>query len=86
MKTTTYPQYIVNGVRKRFFNFTKTNSGEKLIEVYKKIMHNSDESSKETLIAFNSDFMLQAVLKLRDLLKQSFSHQVYVFIRGVDRV
>lgn len=69
MKATTCLQYIVNGMGKPFFNFANTKDGKTLININKKMMSNRDEQIKETLIAFNSYFMVQAAIKIKGLPK-----------------
>ncbi len=69
MTATTCLQYIVNGMGKPLFNFANTKDGKTLINIHKKMMTSRDEQIKETLIAFNSYFMVQAVIKLKGLPK-----------------
>lgn len=69
MKATTCLQYIVNGMGKPLFNFANTKDGKTLININKKMMSNRDEQIKETLIAFNSYFMVQAAIKIKGLPK-----------------
>ncbi|WP_211309337.1 hypothetical protein [Rivihabitans pingtungensis] len=69
MTTTTCLQYCINGMGKPLFDFAKTRDGKKLIEVWKKMMFNRDEQIKETLIAFNSYFMVEAVMRLKRIPK-----------------
>ncbi len=69
MNATTCLQYCINGMGKPLFKFAKTEDGKKLIAVYKKMMFNRDEQIKETLIAFNSYFMVEAVMRLKRLPK-----------------
>ena len=69
MTATTCLQYCINGMGKPLFDFAKTRDGKKLIEVWKKMMFNRDEQIKETLIAFNSYFMVEAAIRLKRLPK-----------------
>ena len=69
MTATTCLQYCINGMGKRLFDFAKTNDGKKLIEVYKKMMFVRENQIKELLIAYNSFFMLQAMMRLKGIPK-----------------
>ena len=69
MTATTCLQYCVNGMGKRLFDFAKTSDGKKMINVYKKMMFNRDNQIKELLIAYNSFFMLQAMMRLKGIPK-----------------
>ena len=69
MKVSTCLQYCIKGMGKPLFNFANTKDGKTLININKKMMSNRDEQIKETLIAFNSYFMVQAVIKLKGLPK-----------------
>lgn len=82
MKATTCLQYIVNGMGKPLFNFANTKDGKTLININKKMMSNRDEQIKETLIAFNSYFMVQAAIKIKGLPK--YSQSVIKFMGSED--
>lgn len=69
MKATTCLQYCIKGMGKPLFNFANTKDGKTLININKKMMSNRDEQIKETLIAFNSYFMVQAAIKIKGLPK-----------------
>lgn len=69
MKVSTCLQYCIKGMGKPLFNFANTKDGMTLININKKMMSNRDEQIKETLIAFNSYFMVQAAIKIKGLPK-----------------
>ena len=69
MTATTCLQYCINGMGKRLFDFAKTSDGKKMIEVYKKMMFVRENQIKELLIAYNSFFMLQAMMRLKGIPK-----------------
>ena len=69
MKVSTCLQYCIKGMGKPLFNFTNTKDGKTLININKKMMSNRDEQIKETLIAFNSYFMVEAAIRLKRLPK-----------------
>lgn len=67
MNANTCLQYCINGMSDRLFSFAKTTEGKKLIAVYKKFCFIRETQIKELLIAYNSYFMVAAVLKLKGL-------------------
>jgi hypothetical protein len=69
MKATTCLQYVVNGMGKRLFEFANTKDGKTLINIQKKMNFNRDDQIKETLIAYNSYFMVEAAIRLKRLPK-----------------
>lgn len=69
MKATTCLQYVVNGMGKRLFEFANTKDGKNLINIHKKMNFTRDDQIKETLIAFNSYFMVEAAIRLKRLPK-----------------
>lgn len=69
MTATTCLQYCIKGMGKPLFNFVKTEEGRKLIAAYKKFMFNRDNQIKETLISFNTYFMVQSVIEVKGLPK-----------------
>ena len=69
MKVSTCLQYCIKGMGKPLFNFANTKDGKTLININKKMMSNRDEQIKETLIAFNSYFMVEAAIRLKRLPK-----------------
>lgn len=69
MKATTCLQYVVNGMGKRLFEFANTKDGKTLINIQKKMNFNRDVQIKETLIAYNSYFMVEAAIRLKRLPK-----------------
>ena len=69
MKVSTCLQYCIKGMGKPLFNFANTKDGKTLININKKMLSNRDEQIKETLIAFNSYFMVEAVMQMKRLPK-----------------
>lgn len=69
MKATTCLQYCIKGMGKPLFNFANTKDGKNLINIQKKMNFNRDDQIKETLIAFNSYFMVEAAIRLNRLPK-----------------
>lgn len=69
MKVSTCLQYCIKGMGKPLFNFSNTKDGKALININKKMLSNRDEQIKETLIAFNSYFMVEAAIRLKRLPK-----------------
>ena len=71
MKDMTCLQYCINGMSDRIFSFAKTTEGKKLIAVYKKFFFIRENQIKELLIAYNSYFMVAAVMQLKGMPKNS---------------
>lgn len=69
MKVSTCLQYCIKGMGKPLFNFANTKDGKTLINIQKKMNFNRDDQIKETLIAFNSYFMVEAAIRLKRLPK-----------------
>lgn len=69
MKVSTCLQYCIKGMGKPLFNFANTKDGKTLININKKMLSNRDDQIKETLIAYNSYFMVEAVIRLKRLPK-----------------
>ena len=69
MKVSTCLQYCIKGMGKPLFNFANTKDGKTLININKKMLSNRDDQIKETLIAYNSYFMIEAVIRLKRLPK-----------------
>ena len=73
MKVSTCLQYCIKGMGKPLFNFANTKDGRTLINIQKKMNLNRDDQIKETLIAFNSYFMVEAAIMLKGLPKNPLS-------------
>ena len=69
MKVSTCLQYCIKGMGKRLFEFANTKDGKTLINIQKNMNFNRDDQIKETLIAYNSYFMVEAVIRLKRLPK-----------------
>lgn len=67
MKEMTCLQYCINGMSDRIFSFTNTKEGKALLSAYKKLFVIRENQIKELLIAYNSYFMIAAVMKLKGM-------------------
>lgn len=60
-------QYCINGMSDRIFSFAKTKEGKSLLAVFKKLIVIRENQIKELLIAYNSYFMVAAVMQLKSM-------------------
>ncbi|API74104.1 hypothetical protein AC251_05750 [Ralstonia pseudosolanacearum] len=67
MNNMTCLQYCINGMSDRIFSFAKTKEGKALVDAFKKLMFIRENQIKELLIAYNSYFMVAAVMRLKGM-------------------
>lgn len=67
MNDMTCLQYCLNGMSDRIFSFAKTKEGKALLGAYKKFFFIRENQIKELLIAYNSYFMVAAVMQLKGM-------------------